>query len=205
MEASQKWFEQNGYALDAMLYHQDIIPFIKKYIYKRNFFTITYLLFNLIFLAIIILQFTLSIISYTISFADCFLWFSYGCAITFLLIPLHEGIHGLAYKICGAPHVTFEANWKKLYFMAIADKFAIGRKPFYFVGLSPFVFISSLFIFLSLINSAGLQIMFTTVVFVHASMCAGDFGLMSYFAEKKNLDVVTFDDHENSQTFFFVK
>jgi len=56
-----------------------------------------------------------------------------------------------------------------------------------------------------LLSNDGRQIMLLSTLLIHTSMCAGDFGLMSYFAEKSNQQVATYDDHQNSVTYFFVK
>jgi len=205
MEASQSWFEKNGFTLDAVLHHQDIIPFIKKYLFTSNFFTLSYLFLNLLFLIALLFSFYIQISSDTVKLFDSFTWFGFGCALTFALVPIHEGLHGLAYKLCGAPSVSFAANWKKLYFMAIADKFVATRYPFYFIGSLPFLFISLVLIVLTLLSNDGRQIMLLSTLLIHTSMCAGDFGLMSYFAEKSNQQVATYDDHQNSVTYFFVK
>lgn len=205
MEASQSWFEKNGFTLDAVLHHQDIIPFIKKYLFTGNFFTLSYLFSNLMFLIALLFSFYLQISSETVRFYESFTWFGYGCALTFALVPIHEILHGLAYKLCGAPKVAYAANWKKLYFMAIADKFVVTRYPFYFIGSLPFLVISLTLITLVLLAHDGRQIMLLSTLLIHASMCAGDFGLMSYFAEKRNQQVATYDDHPNSITYFFIK
>jgi len=205
MEASQSWFEKNGFTLDAVLHHQDIIPFIKEYLFTSNFFTLSYLFLNLLFLVALLFSFYIQISSDTVKLFDSFTWFGFGCALTFALVPIHEGLHGLAYKLCGAPSVSFAANWKKLYFMAIADKFVATRYPFYFIGSLPFLFISLVLIVLTLLSNDGRQIMLLSTLLIHTSMCAGDFGLMSYFAEKSNQQVATYDDHQNSVTYFFVK
>ncbi|MBL0340653.1 MAG: DUF3267 domain-containing protein [Bacteroidetes bacterium] len=205
MQVSPKWFEDNGYKLHEVLYHQDLIPFVKNYILKKNIFTFGYLFLNLLFLLLLLTRIIFSLANFQLDFSNTFTFLGFGCALTFLLIPIHEGLHGIAYKMCGAPTVTFAANWKKMYFMAIADKFPIGRKPFLFVGLAPFVIISLLFIFLAATGSPQFQIMYFTVLLVHASMCIGDFALMSYFSEQGDKEVITFDDYENSLTYFYSK
>lgn len=205
MEASQVWFEKNGYSLDEVLNHQDIIPFIKKYLFAGNYFTWSYWIINLLFLVALLFSIYIQIASGTVSLLQAVNWFSYGCALTFALVPIHEGIHGLAYKLCGAPSVTFAANWKKFYFMAIADKFVVTRLPFYFIGILPFLILSLVLVMMALFSTDGRQIMFLCTLLIHASMCAGDFGLMSYFAEKRNRHVATYDDLQSSLTYFFIK
>jgi hypothetical protein len=61
---------------------------------------------------------------------------------SFLVIPLHESVHGLAYKIIGAPKIHFGADLKQMIFYVAADKYPVGRKGFYFIALAPFLFIN---------------------------------------------------------------
>lgn len=136
---------------------------------------------------------------------DVLKYFGNGCAITFLLIPPHEILHGIAYKLCGAKKVSYKANWRKLYFMAVADKFVTFRKQFYFIALLPVTLISIIMLIAAYFASPTGQIMWLTVGLVHASMCAGDFGLMSFFAENKHREVVTYDDVENEISYFYTR
>jgi hypothetical protein len=112
-------------------------------------------------------------------------------------------LHGIAYKYCGAADVSYKANWKKLYFMAVADKFVANRRSFYIVGFTPFIVISIGMFALGLMAGPKQQIMWFSVLLIHASMCAGDFGLLSYFSENKNREVVTFDDDANGVSYFY--
>jgi len=195
--------KEQGYTLDAALHHQELIPFVKKYIYKRNAVTLTFLLLNLLFVSLWLISNIYNITVESLTLNKAFTGFSFGIIIAFLLTPLHELLHGIAYRISGAHKISYKANWKKFYFMAIADKFITTRKSFYFVGLTPFVVISFLLINISLITAPGQQVVWLTALWMHAAMCSGDFGLISYFAENKTLDVITYDDEANSISYFY--
>lgn len=128
-----------------------------------------------------------------------------GCALSFLLIPLHEGLHMLAYRLMGAKQTRFVAHWKKFYFLAIADGFVANRSEFRIVALTPFVGIS---LFLGLISAglpplAMLSLRFT--LFVHAALCSGDFALLSFFETHKDREMLTCDDMEAGISRFWVK
>ena len=47
--------------------------------------------------------------------------------------------------------------------------------------------------------------MLSAVLLIHATMCVGDFGLLSYCTEQGKKEVVTFDDYQNAHTYFFIK
>lgn len=206
MKADPEWLASQGFELDAELTHQDLIPFVKKYLFQKNPVTHFYLFFNIACALILIAAGVYYILSDRITFGDLIQYFAYGCGIPFLLIPLHEGLHGLAYKYCGADKVSYDVNWKQLYFMAIADKFVADRKAFYIVGLTPFVIITVVLKIIAFIfpDPAVIVTMISTI-FIHGSMCAGDFGLLSYFASHKGKEVVTYDDRVGGKSYFFIK
>ena len=82
---------------------------------------------------------------------DGLTYLCYGFAIAFTLVPIHEYIHALAYKSQGAATTSFDANWKKFYFMAIADKFVASKKEFQIIALAPFITINLILIIMILL------------------------------------------------------
>ena len=60
-----------------------------------------------------------------------------GIGLSVMLMPLHKALHALAYKLVGAPLVSFDAQWKKLVFMAVAHRFVASRNEFSVVALAP--------------------------------------------------------------------
>ena len=203
MESISASLEKQGFQCDASLDHQELIPFVKTYIFKKNPVSLSYFILNILFLLLLLITSFIFVFHGTLTFPDSFLRILLGFAITFLLIPLHEGLHGIAYWICGAKNVSFKANWKKLYFMAIADKFITSRKSFYVIGLTPFVMISLSLLFLVIFSTPAMKVTWLSVLVMHSSMCAGDFGLLSYFAENKSREVISFDDVQNGMSYFY--
>jgi hypothetical protein len=53
--------------------------------------------------------------------------------------------------------------------------------------------------------SPATQLLLLSTNLVHASFCAGDFGLLSYFQSVGSKQLVTFDDSEKRQTEFWIK
>ncbi len=138
-----------------------------------------------------------------LSFTGLLKWSVIGTLVIIFLIPIHELLHGIAYKLCGAANVSYKANWRKLYFMAIADGFITGRKAFYFIGLTPFVMISLGLMQAACFSTPGYQVMWLTILWLHSTMCAGDFGLLSYFRENRHREIVTYDDTEKELSYFW--
>ena len=122
---------------------------------------------------------------------------SYGILIAFAIIPFHEWIHALAYKLVGAKQTSFDVNLKKFYFLAIADKFVANKREFQFVALAPFVIISITLIIVFLLTENTVKILLLSALTMHSACCSGDFALLSYFEFNKDKEIVTYDDKEN--------
>lgn len=198
IESSQ--LEANGYSLQAVLQHSEIAMFIKPYFFRTNPVMIFYGIFS-IALLVIALYFLIS----SGSFMDSFSSFSMGIGLFFLLIPLHEFIHGIMYKRAGATAVSYKAEWKKFIFFAMADKFVTFKKPFLYIALAPFVIINSLLFLLIIVGPSSQFFVWMGALFMHSAGCSGDFALVSYFYTFWEKDPVTFDDVEMKVSYFYIK
>lgn len=195
---------ENEYSLKDTMSHTDIVGFIKPLMKKRNVYTriYNYTMMAGLFLVGAWAGIVLSAGEYKFQVINHFFL---GAMLGVLMIPLHEWIHGVAYKIMGAESVQYRANWKKFVFYAAADGFPVGFNEFRFVALLPF----------SVISVTGIMIMvwsgfeWSTIMFGfiigHAACCGGDFGLLSYMHEHKELDVITVDDMEKGETHFLIR
>jgi hypothetical protein len=193
--------ENNGYILQAKLLHSDLMTFIKPYLRPNNPVMIFYWGFNFILLAAIVAGMYLSEIKLSIMLDKFFL----GFLLFFLLIPFHEWIHGIGYKLAGATSVSYKAEWKKLVFYAMADKFVASKKPFVALAIAPFIIISSILTIGIFIAPGAWTWLFAGGLLMHTSGCAGDFALMSYFYTFWEADPVTYDDIEGKTSYFYIK
>jgi len=206
MKLSPEELESNGYELIETLEHKELVPFVKKYLYRYGFWPLSYFGFVVaMLLAIGALAGYMIAVKQNILLPDILGKTILGCALSFLLIPLHEYIHAIAYRGCGAKEVSFDADLKKMVFMAIAHRFVAGSKEFRFVAIAPFATISILSF--AIIPFLGGHYIFTALglIFMHAAFCGGDFAMLSYLDLHKDLEVVTWDDKENKVTFFYGK
>ena len=132
--------------------------------------------------------------------------FLYGLIISLtIVIPFHELIHALGYLLLGAKKIRFGAVLKHFAFYAVADDFVASRNAFVFLALSPFIVVS-------LLNLAGFVFVqgyasytYISVLFFHATMCAGDFALLSYFEFHRDKELYTFDDVGNKISYFYFR
>lgn len=193
--------ELPDHEVDVVLKHDDIVPFLRHYLRKRNPVMLVYWIFNVILLVAAV---------FSLMEADeLFLRIGFlllGFTFFFLLIPLHELIHGIGYRLAGARKVTYRAVWRKLLFYAMADRFFITKISFVVLAIAPFLLINSLLMLVVIAMSGSyLAWLSAGALFMHTAGCAGDFALISYFFEKWKLDPVVCDDVENGQTWFYLK
>ncbi len=192
-----------GYMLLDKLGHKELVPFIRTYLKKRTKYTVFYYLSNLVVFGIsgYFLVYGYNLPDY--SLVTRFTHFAYGLAVAFLLVPLHEYIHVLAYRSQGATTTSYDANLKKFYFMALADKFVANKKEFEIVALAPFVVITTVLTVLILVVNPTWRLTILGILLTHTAMCSGDFGLLSYFEFHADKYVVTYDDTEHKISYFY--
>lgn len=191
-----------GYLPFDTLPHNDLAKFLQPYLFKKNKYVIFYQIatFTPLFL-------WLGLITGAYlreGFDADFLHFFYGFSLAFLLIPLHEYLHALAYRYVGATQISYGADIKKFVFFALADKFVADSREFRIVALTPFVCITLFSIFLCFF--LPIQWIYTVLglIFTHSLFCGGDFGLLSYLWEHREKNLVTFDDVPAKVSYFYM-
>lgn len=149
----------------------------------------------------------------------CILWFQYthllfvkakpivwiflGMLLFFGWIPIHEGLHVLAYRLAGARDVRLEAHWKQGYFLALAPGFVADARSFLFIAFLPFLIISLAHLALVLYIKAEWVALFWGSFILHTLGCVGDFAAADLFIQNRQWEVVTFD--EPSGITYFLK
>ncbi len=195
----------NQYTLLDQLEHNELVPFIRTYLRKRNRYSLLYYFCNLLAFGWAGYFLVSGYGQESYNLGDRFSYFAYGLAIAFALVPVHECIHVLAYRSQGARNTSYDVNLKKFYFMALADKFVADRKEFSVVALAPFVTITAILIILFFVAGTNWQLTVIGVFLAHTAMCSGDFGLLSYFEFHREKEVVTYDDVESRRSFFYAR
>ncbi|RZJ29250.1 MAG: DUF3267 domain-containing protein [Flavobacterium sp.] len=201
MEIQVADLEQKGYRPLEKMEHSQLMSFVTPYLNKTNWATIVFASVSIIFLISIAL-FSVVVIHLERS-AFCLLYVFGGFLAAYALIPIHEFIHAIAYKIVGARTVLYDVNLKKFVFLTIADNFVASRKEFTIVAAAPFVVITSALFLLLIFFRIHLQLFVLGMLFIHTLFCIGDFGLMSFLASHKEKKVVTYDDKASKQTLFY--
>ncbi len=188
----------------AELPYTDMVDFVQKEFGIGSFTTRLYIGLNILVLLIMLVlgiwQIRSGLISFWTLITNVLLGF--GIVLT-LLIPVHEGIHGLVYKILGAPKVNYGANLRNFYFYAVADGFVLDRNAFRLLALAPFVLISIAAIIGIAFTSIYWQWICWGILLMHVGACAGDFGMLGFYTRHKDGNIFTYDDVPGKVAYFF--
>ena len=203
MNLKPEELRENGYVLLDEMNHADIVPFVKKYMRKKTRSSSLYYASVIVSFFLVIFFCIKYYRSGACSIDKILIQIFLGILLTLALIPFHEWIHAIAYKSQGAKKTSFDANIKKFYFLAIADRFVADKREFQIVALAPFIIISIALIIASLMTGECWKISVFTTLLIHSFACSGDFALLSYFDAHRKKEVVTYDDKENKVSFFY--
>ncbi len=197
-------FSEVEFTQVEMLPYEEMIPFVQREFKYPTPLIRIYVVLNVLIVGILLVLGYLQVSSGRISIGHLFGSVSLGLAASMtILIPIHEAIHGLAYKIAGALRVSYGVNWRKLYFYAVADRFVIGRKDFRMVAIAPFLVISFLSIIALFFVSLPVQWFFGGLLLLHTGACAGDFAMLAFYQRHPEGELLTFDDVAAKKAYFF--
>jgi len=120
-----------------------------------------------------------------------------------LLIPVHEFMHVIPFWLTGAKRIRAGADLKQYIFYVTAHRHVIKAGQFRFVALVPFLIISvslvALIIFLPGLWKWSLSIL----LFVHTTMCAGDFAMLNFYFINRHRKIYTWDDADEKMAYFY--
>lgn len=186
------------------LEHEEMLPFVQDEFSARSWLVRGYMGLNIALVLFFVFLAVIHIILGWIGWWTLILYFFAGIGMTMtILIPIHELLHGIAYKMVGAPKVSYGVNWQAFYFYAVADRFVVGRPGIWFVALAPFVVITLSAIGFAFYVSLNYQWLLYGVIFMHTGACAGDVAILSFFERHSERVIYTYDDVKNNISYFF--
>jgi hypothetical protein len=188
-----------GYTLLAEIRHDDLGDFTNTFYWqKRSWLIWAHYAFSLGVLAAIARVAFLG--RYDVD--DWLTGFGLGVVGFVLLFPVHEGLHGLAYKLLGAREVRFAFSLRQLYAYALAHRFVADARRFAFVALAPFVVIN-----MALIAAAfafePFRFYLLCALLIHTASTGSDFALLNFLWLNRAHGVVTYDDADERKSYFY--
>ena len=120
-----------------------------------------------------------------------------------LMIPVHEFMHVVPFFLTGAKRIRVGADLKQYIFYVTAHRHVISARQFRFVALIPFLVISAALIILILYLPGLWKWSLSVLLFVHATMCAGDFALLNFYYINRHRKIYTWDDADEKMAYFY--
>ncbi len=193
--------DEKRFRLLAGLGHTDLIPFVGEY-YRRNLTWVTALhyAFSVALLAIAVATGITG--GYSLD-----TWLSrFGAAVlSFLvLLPIHEAIHGIVYRLAGARDVRYGVSLRQFYAYAIAHHFVANRRVFTWVAIMPFLAINTALI-LAAVLVEPYRFYLVSVLLLHSAGCSGDFAFLSYLWIHRREEFYTYDDADEKVSYLFAR
>lgn len=119
-----------------------------------------------------------------------------------LLIPVHEILHIVPMLIVGAKNIRVGADIKQFMFYVAAHREVINKKEFISIALAPFIILTLALTTLILSLPGIWKFSMASLLFVHTTVCAGDFGLIDFYHEHGKREIYTWDDADKKVAYF---
>lgn len=203
MEALIRSLEAKGYSQFARYGFRELILPLREGLQARNIYQRLFMLFFFLGCIAAGAGGTYWITSGQLTTVSFFKWLILGIPATFLLVPLHEMIHGIMFRWYGAKDVRYGVIWRYLMFYAVAHAFVTNYRQFRYIAMAPFVVISLLSAVVYFFVPAEGKALVLGLYSFHTLCCAGDFGLCGYFYIYRHQDPVSFDDANTGTSYFY--
>lgn len=194
--------DQTKYRQIMEISYHDLLPFILDYLRRKSRVTIFFWSVCIIFL-VTALSIRMNIGGY-FAIRDILSHSVIGMILLPLAcIPLHEFLHVVPYYFSGARKIRVGMDIKQYLFYVTAHRHVATPRQFRIIAMIPFILISLALIFLILIIPGLWKWSLSLFLFVHTTMCAGDFALMNFYYMKKGRKIFTWDDADRKIAYFY--
>jgi Putative zincin peptidase len=184
------------YVLLAEMAHHSLAEFVIEYFLKQtSWLTRLHHLLSLATLTAIILVAD-SVMRALAAFALAFV------ALFLVILPVHELLHALAYRLAGARDIRWDYSWRMAAVWVIAHRFVATSRPFIFVALAPFVVINAALI-AGAIAFPKLAVFLLFLLLWHLHGSIGDWSLLNFMWLHRRRGFFTYDDAVTGRSYFF--
>ena len=192
-----------AYLLVYKLGFQDMVPFVLQQIKRKGLYSWLYATANLAILVFILVYSITTLLDHNLGWKSLLIQLALGAfAGSILVIPVHELIHGLAYRILGAKKIIFGADLTQFIFFVTAKHYVVSGKEVHLLTLAPFVIINMLTICLTLWLFPQWTLFSGVFLLSHNIMCIGDFAISNFVSKAKGR-IYNYDEPENKMSYFF--
>jgi hypothetical protein len=120
-------------------------------------------------------------------------------------IPVHEILHIIPYFFSGARKIRIGMDLHQFIFYVTAHRYVANPLQFRIVAAIPFLIISLTLLILTLSLPGLWKWSLSLFLFVHATMCAGDFAMLNFYWINRGKKIYTWDDADQKMAYFYEK
>ena len=194
--------DQSKYRQILKVSYDELIPFIFDYLKRISGVTALFWSVCLVFLWTAI-RIRINIAAY-FPLKDIVLHSVLGMIVFPLIsIPLHELLHIIPYYMSGARKIRVGMDLRQYLFYVSAHRYVATPLQFKIVALVPFVLISVAAIVVIPMIPGLWKWSISLFLFVHATMCAGDFALLNFYFLRRGRKIYTWDDADEKVAYFY--
>jgi putative zincin peptidase len=188
------------YTLLGVLTHASLGKFVVEYFLRRtSWLTRAHHLMSLITLVAIVVV----ALRQERSWLYCLESFGAALVVLFVIVlPLHELVHAIAYRLAGARDVRWDYSARMLAVWVVAHRFVADTRAFAFVALAPFVVINAALI-VAAILWPGIAVFLLFVLLWHLHGASGDWALLNFVWLHRARGVWTYDDADAGRSWFY--
>ena len=121
-----------------------------------------------------------------------------------LLLPLHELLHAVAYRLLGYRRIAITYRWRTLTAFCTADGATLSGSRFAFVCLAPSIVINPLLLAAVATSAGPLQLLCAGALLLHLAAVSGDIALVGIVWQFRHRLLRTRDDLERGESLFWV-
>ena len=121
------------------------------------------------------------------------------------IIPLHETLHIAPLLFAGMKNIRVGADISQFMFYVTTHKEVIARKQFCIVAMFPFITLTLGMVVLIFLLPGIWKFSMASLLFVHTTVCVGDFGLLDFYHEQGKREIYTWDDVDQKIAYFLVE
>jgi Putative zincin peptidase len=118
-----------------------------------------------------------------------------------IILPLHELLHALAYRLAGARDIRWNYSLRMAAVWVIAHRFVATARPFVFVALAPFVLNVGLIAGAIAFPKLAVYLLFVLLWHLHGAI--GDWSLLNFIWLHRHRGFWTYDDAESGISYFY--
>jgi len=120
-----------------------------------------------------------------------------------LIIPVHEFLHVLPFAFTGARNIRTGMDLKQFIFYVTVHREVVTPGKFRIVAIVPFLAVTSALLFLIYFLPPLWKWSLSLFLFVHITMCAGDFAMLNFYYVNREKKILSWDDADLKEAYFY--